>query len=238
MLLTAATLALLIVLVGCNILPGSPDKAVPGENVVVETGPTQTASGAQIPAQIPASATSAAADTPVTAPPATEIAAINDTVTAVDNQTNVNNQTTNQTNTSTIRTSGSLSLQSDTLLCPHLATTFSCDSYDIRRCDFAKIMVTDGFYPEIINCKDGSAKKGEDPAKKYCLIQDCEPLTEGNIVYAVGGKTAYAEYTYTKESTATGILLTYDLKRCGEMEKEFADKNKCQYYRTSSGLFS
>lgn len=139
---------------------------------------------------------------------------------------------TNETNqTEELEISGSLDLQEDLSLCPHLAPSFECDKYDIRRCEFKTSVGRNNFYPDLINCRDGDPDKGEDAGNKYCIIQACQPLAEDNMVYAYGGPTAYAEYDHTVHKTETGIMTQYDLLRCGEMHEEFETKFDCTVYK-------
>ncbi len=139
---------------------------------------------------------------------------------------------TNETNvTVDLVFSGSFDLQPDLGLCPHLADSFSCDKYDVRRCDFGEIVGRNDYYPDLINCRDGNTEKGENPQNKYCIIQECQPLDENNIVYAYGGPTIYAEYGYRVEKVANGILTHYTLRRCGEMHKEFDSEFDCTVYK-------
>lgn len=133
--------------------------------------------------------------------------------------------------------SGSLELQTDLERCPHLAQSFSCDRYDIRRCEFKRFTGRNGFYPDLIDCRDGRAEKGQDPEKKYCLIQECSPLTEENIVQAYGGPTAYAEYDYRVEKIEGGIMTHYSLLRCGETYKQFDNEFDCTVYKSRLDMF-
>jgi hypothetical protein len=133
--------------------------------------------------------------------------------------------------------SGSLELQNDLERCPHLAASFECDRYDIRRCEFNRFVGRNGFYPNLIDCRDGRADKGQDPDKKYCLIQGCRPLTSDNIVYAYGGPTAYAEYIYHVENVEGGIMTHYSLNRCGEQYDEFDTSFDCTVYKSRLDMF-
>lgn len=140
---------------------------------------------------------------------------------------------TNQTNmTVELEQSGSLYLQTDLGLCPHLAESFECDRYDIRRCAFKTFVGKNGFYPDLMNCRDGETRKGENPQNKYCIIQSCAPLQEDNIAYAYGGTTAYAEYRHSVEKVGGGIMTHYELRRCGEMHKEFDTDFDCTVYKS------
>jgi hypothetical protein len=128
-------------------------------------------------------------------------------------------------------TSGSLDLQMRHDLCPHLVTNFSCDKYDLRNCGYTTMLGKEGFYPNVLNCRDGKTE-----GQVFCLIQECMPITEENIVRAYGGTTAYAEYTYIKDKVEGGIILHYKLSKCGETELEFETQDKCRFYRSTSGL--
>lgn len=132
--------------------------------------------------------------------------------------------------------SGSLDLQEDLLLCPHLAESFSCNKYDVRRCDFETFVGKNGTYPDLISCRDGR-KKGENPGNKYCLIQECGPVEEGNIAYAHGGMAAFAEYIYRVEKVEGGIMTHYTLKRCGETYKEFNSSFDCTVYKSELDIW-
>lgn len=139
--------------------------------------------------------------------------------------------------TAELPVSGSLELQNDLERCPHLADSFSCDKYDIRRCEFKRFVGRNGFYPDLIDCRDGRVDKGQNPGKKYCLIQGCRPLTSDNIVYAYGGPTAYAEYIYSVENVAGGIMTHYALDRCGEQYGEFDTSFDCNVYKSRLDMF-
>ena len=131
-----------------------------------------------------------------------------------------------------IETSGSLDLQDDVGLCPHLAEQFECNRYDVRRCDFKKVVGKNDYYPDLISCRSGYEHKGEDAANKYCLIQECRPLEKENIVYAYGGPVIYAEYDYSVESVEGGIMTHYSLLRCGEAYEEFETNFDCTVYKS------
>jgi hypothetical protein len=206
-----AVISSFFILSGCSVLlPPAPMVEQQGDVQTVSDQPAQSAQPQPAPQPAPAEATAA---TPETA----------------------SAETRNITEPE-LNTSGSLKLQDNLELCPHLALTISCDKYDLRGCDL-RSMGSNAFNPDVLNCRDGQASKREDTQHKFCLIQDCEPLTKDSIVYGYGGSTAYAEYSYVKESVSGGIMLHYTLLRCGEQKMEFADINKCRYYRTSSGMF-
>jgi hypothetical protein len=141
---------------------------------------------------------------------------------------------TNETNVTTetaAKISGSLALQKDLSLCPHLAASFSCNKYDIRRCDFKMQVGKNGTYPNLMNCRDGR-KKGENPDNKYCIVQECRPIEEENIAYAHGGMVAFAEYIYKEEKVEGGIMTHYTLRRCGEDHMEFNSSFDCTVYKS------
>lgn len=141
---------------------------------------------------------------------------------------------TNITNTTEaeLQISGSLKLQTDATLCPHLNTSFSCDKYDIRRCDFKDFVGVEGYYPDLINCRAGRKDKGENPDYRYCLIQECQPISEENLAYEYGGPTIFAEYEYREEKVAGGIMTYYTLKRCGEQQNTFNSSFDCTVYKS------
>ena len=128
--------------------------------------------------------------------------------------------------------SGSLDLQENLALCPHLAESFECNKYDIRRCNFNTFVGKNEFYPDLMNCRDGYTQRGENPDNKYCIIQECRPLQEENIAYAYGGPIAYAEYDYSVEQIEGGIMTHYTLLRCGETHKEFDTDFDCTVYKS------
>jgi hypothetical protein len=128
--------------------------------------------------------------------------------------------------------SGNLNLQSDTTQCPHLAQSFDCNKYDIRRCDFKMIVGQNKFYPGIMICRDGYTYRNENPNHKYCFIQECSPIAKDNVVEAYGGPVAYAEYIYAEDTVSGGIMTNYKLTKCGEEKKEFKTSNECKYYNS------
>jgi hypothetical protein len=217
--LIASIMLIMILLAGCKILPASP--ASEPALAAPEAQETQIRQTTEQP--IPQTGEQTAAQP-------------SEGVAIVSNSSSESNTTV--TETTELKISGSLKLQNDLSLCQHLSKEFTCDRYDPRGCDFTKLMSDNEYYPSVLNCRDGLTSKKENPAYKYCLLQECKPLTEGNIVYSYGGPTEFAEYAYTKEKTETGIIFNYVLKRCGEQQKEFADINKCKYYRTDSGLMN
>lgn len=139
--------------------------------------------------------------------------------------------------TEEILISGDLQLQDDLGLCPHLARSFECDRYDIRRCDFKTFVGANDFYPDFISCKDGR-KPGENPDHKYCLIQECRPMQRDNIVFAYGGHSIYAEYVYSVENVGGGIITHYTLHRCGEKYVEFETSFDCTVYKSELEIFN
>jgi len=76
-----------------------------------------------------------------------------------------------------------------TSLCPHLAASFQCDKYDIRRCSFKTIVGQNDFYPDIMSCRNGYTYMKEDPEDKYCVVQECRPLEKNGIVEAYGARS-------------------------------------------------
>lgn len=153
-----------------------------------------------------------------------------------ENLEELETQNVTESDLNTSLTSGSLDLQDDLKLCPHLAKRFSCDKYDIKFCEFTQMLGANDYYPNVLNCRDGQTAKGENPDHEYCLIQSCMPLASDGIVYAYGGTTAYAEYSYVKDRINEEVVLHYSLVKCGEMEKEFEKQDNCKFFRSDSGL--
>ncbi|NQU79428.1 hypothetical protein HQ545_06695 [Candidatus Woesearchaeota archaeon] len=148
-----------------------------------------------------------------------------------EKQKPVENNITNITiNVSAV--SGSLDLQQDIELCPHLARSFSCNRYDVRHCDINTIVGRDQFWPDLINCRTGRLD-GEDPDNRYCLVQECQPLHNDSIVDAYGGPTIFAEYEYREEKVGGGIMTHYTLKECGEVFMEFKSKFDCVVFKSN-----
>lgn len=131
--------------------------------------------------------------------------------------------------------SGTLDLQADLDLCPHLKREFDCNRYDVRWCETERIAGKEGFLPEYMNCRDGETSKGEKKDHKYCLLMDCGPVAEENIVTQYGEYVAYAEYAYTFRQQGNTIITHYRLTRCGEEEKGFPNVNECRYYGSKIG---
>ena len=142
-----------------------------------------------------------------------------------------------------LKITGNTRLQTDLSLCPHLQQKFDCDRYDVRGCRFKQRVGDNGFFPDYMICSSGDIKaKGpaaaDKPDRRFCFIQECAPIVEGNLAESYGGLVAYAEYNYRKETTDTGIMTYYDLRRCGEMKKEFNTKEECRvYYSEWRGLW-
>ena len=128
------------------------------------------------------------------------------------------------------KVSGSLELQSDLDLCPHLVQEFICDKYDLRDCKFKQIMGEDEFYPDNLFCRDGLSLKKGVSGNKYCIVQECRGITEGGIVSSFGGVMAYVEYNYDEETVKDGIMTRYKLLRCGEIQKSFIERTDCNHY--------
>ncbi len=148
-------------------------------------------------------------------------------------ETPVENLTNETAQPIELKTSGSIELQDSTALCPHLAESFQCDKYDIRRCSFKTLVGQNDFYPDIISCRDGYTYMKQDPKNKYCVVQECRPLENNGIVEAYGGPVMYAEYDYSVDNVEGGIMTNYKLLRCGEMFKEFKSSTDCrEYYST------
>jgi hypothetical protein len=202
-------------LAGCALLPAKPAEVIGGgttENV--QPAATQTAPAPQPAPQPtePAQSAEAQAPEPKYTPAVPE--AKNDTPVAEPKLT----------------ISGSLKLQTDTTLCPHLVKMFECNKYDIRSCPFKTIVGKNDFYPEQMICRSGYSYKKENPDHKYCFIQECRTLEKGNVVYAYGGPVVYAEYAYSVQQVSGGIMTKYALASCGEESKEFKTSMECKSY--------
>ncbi|MFC1741721.1 hypothetical protein ACFL3V_04260 [Nanoarchaeota archaeon] len=140
--------------------------------------------------------------------------------------------TTAETDEAELKISGNLGLQKSLELCPHLAGSFDCDKYDLRRCDFKMTVGKNEFYPDLLHCRSGYDYRGENPAHKYCFIQECRPLEKENIVYGYGGTVVYAEYIYSVDTVDGGIMTHYTLDKCGEELKEFPTSYECRLYKS------
>ncbi|MBW2971484.1 hypothetical protein KY359_00465 [Candidatus Woesearchaeota archaeon] len=206
---------LLLVVAGCGFLPSKPPIEGAGED-----------------------AEPAAADSqPATAAPKAPEAAADDIIEQVAQEKKyvpVEPEIVNETNETEeeLRISGSLRLQSNPELCPHLIRKFECDKYDLARCDSKTLVGQNDFYPDIISCWSGYDYRGEDPNHKYCFIQECRPLDKDSVVYAYGGTVAYAEYLYEVEKVEGGINTKYTLHECGEEFKEFPTSFDCRVYKS------
>lgn len=209
-------LASLVLTTGCSMLFPQ-DSPIPPSPEDAATGQVSTQNAEQKPADTEAAAT--------------------DLIQQMTVKEKKSNETLNQTNATNItevqlQTSGSLTLQSDPELCPHLNSSFSCDKYDIRRCGFKHTVGKEDYYPDLINCRAGKKEQGENQDYMYCLIQECQPLSENNLVFGYGGPTAFAEYIYTVEKVSGGIMTHYTLKRCGEQYNTFNSTFDCTVYKS------
>jgi predicted small lipoprotein YifL len=220
-----AAILILSVLAGCGYLPGGSPIPPPPEEALqepaVEEQEQQVAAEPELPEQPEAEPEELAAQEVIKTLAQEEMTEpeINET-----NQTNATNVT--------LEVSGSLDLQEELSLCPHLAESFSCDRYDVRRCNIGQIVGANEYYPELMNCRAGRAEKGEEPENRYCLIQECVPLHNKSVVYAYGGPILYAEYAYSEEKVPGGIMTHYTLLRCGEDHAEFNTSLKCISYKS------
>jgi hypothetical protein len=205
--------SLIILSAGCALLPQKPAEALPGEDTT-STQPTP-----QSPQASPATQESVVDDV-------IEQVVATKYVPAEPEPVNVSNETEEVV----LKTSGSLKLQSNLAMCPHLVQRFDCNRYDIRSCKFKTLVGQNDFYPDIISCRDGYEYRKEDPRHKYCYIQECRPLEENNIVDGYGGPVIYAEYIYSEEKTATGIMTHYALFSCGETWQESKTSADCRFY--------
>jgi hypothetical protein len=133
------------------------------------------------------------------------------------------NTTLNITSANTLKISGNLNIQSNLDLCPHVQSFF-CDKYDVRYCDFNRIVGKNGYYPDMLSCRSGREKLGENPTSKYCFIQECGPIAKNNIVTGYGGYVIFAEYSVVGSE--------YTLKKCGEENKMFDTRLKCNSYKS------
>jgi hypothetical protein len=198
-----------VYLAGCGALPSKPPVEEGGEESVAEEVP--------------------AADEPMVEEPVVEEAPEPEPAEEAEQVVEEANETAV---TEELRISGSLKLQSSRALCPHLADRFSCNKYDVSRCEFTTFVGENDFYPDHIKCRSGYDYRGEDPNHKYCFIQECRPLEEYNVVYAYGGTVAYAEYLYNVEKVEGGIMTHYTLHKCGEEYKEFKTSTDCRVYKS------
>jgi hypothetical protein len=198
---------LMIIILGCGFLPAKPPVERAGEEVAA-------------PAEPPKQEKAEALSEPETAEVVEQV------VEAVEEEA------VEEAAEEGLKISNSLDLQSDLTLCPNLANSFECDKYDIRRCDFKTFVGDNDFYPDLMNCRKGYDDRDENPDNMYCLIQECRPLEEDNIVYAYGKIIAYAEYAYNVEKVEGGIMTHYGLLRCGEIHKEFESSFDCQVYKS------
>jgi hypothetical protein len=205
----------MLILVGCGFLPSKPPvEELQGETETIVETPAQ-------PAAEPAPATPPA--------PAVEPAPVESKYTpAVSEIVNATNETT-----PALQISGSLDLQDNPQLCPHLVRKFDCDKYDLARCGFKTLVGQNDFFPDYLHCRDGYVNRGENPNHKYCFIQECRPIEKKNIVEAYGGPVAYAEYIYSVDKTDTGVMTHYVLDNCGEEHKEFPTSYDCRIYKSS-----
>jgi hypothetical protein len=213
----AITIILLaLLLAGCGLLPKEPPvEELQGEtNTIVET---PAAPETQQPA--PADAT----------PPAAEVAPPVESKYTPAEPVIINE--TNET-APALQISGSINLQSNPQLCPHLVRKFDCDKYDLARCGFKTLVGQNDFFPDYLHCREGYVNRGEDPRHKYCFVQECRALEKDNIVHAYGGPVAFAEYLYEVEKTATGVMTHYTLLKCGEEHKEFPTSYDCRIYKS------
>lgn len=203
------TSVMLIIIAGCGFLPEKPGIEDAGEPVLEEPVQEQ------------------AEPEPATDKSVEEVVEEEELVVAVEDITAETDMTDGLP-----EISGSLDLQDNLGLCPHLAESFECNKYDVRRCDFKTFVGQNGYYPDLISCRSGYENKGEDTENKYCLIQECRPLEKENIVYAYGGPVIYAEYDYSVESVEGGIMTHYSLLRCGETYNEFDTSFDCRVYKS------
>jgi hypothetical protein len=121
--------------------------------------------------------------------------------------------------------SGSLSLQSDLELCPHLKRKFSCSQYALKLCDREQFGFAQ-FVPDGVTCSASTASTNE-----ICLLRKCGPISdEGNIVIGYGGVFARAEYSHVKRIDQGNVYHDYKLLSCGEMKKEFSTESQCVYW--------
>jgi hypothetical protein len=206
--------ALMILSIGCFMIPPKPSEALAPE-------------GWEKAAPAPQPATQAP-KTPAAAEDVIEQVAKAETKYTPAEPEPVN--TTNETATPELKISDSLKLQSSTDLCPHLAEKFDCNRYDIRSCKFKTLVGQNDFYPDLMSCRSGYEYRKEDPRHKYCYIQECRPLEKNNIVEAYGGPVMYAEYIYSEEQTAAGIMTHYTLLKCGEVWQESKTSADCKFY--------
>jgi hypothetical protein len=206
-----AILLAILVVVGCAFLPAKPPvEELQGETETISETPAQQAPAAPAPAAEQQPAQAESSYTPVVSEPANE---------------------TNAT-APALQISGSLVLQDNTQLCPHLVRKFDCDRYDLARCEFKTLVGQNDFFPDYLHCREGYTYRGEDPNHKYCFIQECRPIEKENIVEAYGGPVAYAEYIYSVDKTETGIMTHYTLDKCGEERKEFPTSYDCRIYKS------
>lgn len=120
------------------------------------------------------------------------------------------------------KTSGSLNIQSDLDLCPHLKRKFDCDKYALKLCDLDNLGFAQ-FLPQQIKCRTSSVSGNE-----VCLLKECRPITDkGGIVKGYGGVFARGEYSFVKTSVDSQVWHDYSLERCGEMKKEFETEQDC-----------
>ncbi|MBU2561232.1 MAG: hypothetical protein KKD17_02960 [Nanoarchaeota archaeon] len=210
-------LVALLTLAGCGFLPSKPPIAGSGEDNGAAEAP--------------------AAKEQAKAPPEPEAAAeeiIEQVAKEEKKYVSVEPEPANDTNETEapLMISGSLKLQANPDLCPHLARAFECNKYDLARCGFKTLVGQNDFYPDYLSCRSGYDYRGEDPNHKYCFIQECRPLDKDNIVYAYGGTVAYVEYFYRVEKVEGGIMTSYTLHKCGEEHKEFPTSSGCRVYKS------
>jgi len=225
-LLTAIAALLLIFSAGCGLLPGEPP--IPGTEADVGEAPETT----------DAEDAASAEEEPEDSVEQLISQVVEEEELLVEEEQNLTNETDE---TALIEISGSLDLQEDLSFCPHIVDSFSCDRYDVRRCEIKQIVGQNGYFPDLINCRAGEPDRnpGEKADNRYCIIQECQPIHEDNIVYAYGGPIIYAEYDYREEKVGGGIMTHYSLLRCGEMFMEFEDKFECTVYKAElDGLWA
>ncbi|MBN1543971.1 hypothetical protein JW898_00750 [Candidatus Woesearchaeota archaeon] len=212
-------LAVSVIIAGCGFLPSEPPmSAAEGEGETAEAAPQQQTKAPQQP--------EAAAEDIIE-----QVAKEEKKYTPAEPETLNESNATNETE-APLMISGSLKLQGNQDLCPHLLRTFECDKYELGRCSFKTLVGRNGFYPDYLSCRSGYDYKGEDLNHKYCFIQECRPLEKDNIVYAYGGTVAYAEYLYRVEKVEGGIMTYYTLHKCGEERKEFSTSSGCREYKS------